>query len=630
MKELLNEINYAAVDTRATNIHHSTLAFNPQTVPVVSAEGILMDDKRHWSLVHSDALPAPCTIGDVADSSGEWTAIAEHRRGDVADYFVFGDYAGYAPIFYAFLPGKAVVFSGSFSGAVQGLKNLGGGTTLNVGNYLTLITGRARTFETLIASETMANEIHILRPDEALYIEHDAVKIVRRESLSPASMCQDYNQALTAAVDYTSNTISNLLSNNSDVLPLITLTGGVDSRLVLAFLKTTTFLQDFKVWTIDPRNRKDPNQRRIFTTDVEISNQIRKSYGLSWMTDWQRQKYSVSLAEALARHQSFYSNYLFRFYPARHIQLEKTPILTLRGGGGEILRGSSNARLANEQYEEYRHNGGELEDVDWAASNYLSRSFVTDKLRPIAQNYLGQQISIEGSESVREKLDRFYRNHRNRAHFGHHRDSETKRDFILQVLSNPYMQRLVELSDYEYISSSGVVRDLFNATEPELRKFPFESDAAHERLHLSSRDPYSYKDRDGWMSDFDDIAGKSELYDFQMFAEPGSRGEVTSGNVVQIGVSFIRDSFAVIEDLIPPDLRTAIHAQHKRVLSRLENKQIPLGKFMAIAASATDIVAPMAIDCARHFFTGYQEDSQISPKNILHDAAGPYRNHLSE
>lgn len=626
MKELLNEISYAAIDTRATSLGRSTLNHNPQTMPVVSLEGIVMDAERHWSLKHSDALPSRCTVGDIADSSGEWTAIAEDGDDGFSRYLVFGDYAGYAPIFYAFIPGKAIVLSGSFSGAVQGFKALGGSTTLNLGNYLTLISGRARTFETLIASETMANEIHILPPGEALSIEHESLTIVDREHLSPIPAGHNYEHALSAAVEYTSGTIAHVLSNASAAVPLITLTGGVDSRLVLAFLNTTPFLQDFKVWTMDPREKEDPNQRRIYTTDVEISNQIRKSYVLSWMSDWRRQKFSVSLTEALARHQSFYSNYSFQFYPAKHVQLEKDPILTLRGGGGEILRGSSNARIADAQYVEYRQNGGELEQVSWAASNYLSRSFLTNQLRPIAQEHLEDQLANSNTSTVREKLDVFYRNHRNRAHFGHHRVSETKRDSIVQVLSNPYMQRLVELSDYDYVSSNGIVLDLFNATDPELRRFPFESEAAHEKLHFPSNKPFNYADRDSWMSDFDAIKSRNEAYDFQLFAEPGRRGEHTTGSAQKDGVEFIREGFGIIQQLVSAELRAAVEVQHGRVLSRLENKQIPLGKFMAIVASTIDIVAPMGLDTARHFFTAYGADSSIiPPRNILHDAADPYR-----
>jgi len=625
MKKLLNEISYAGIDTRAMSLQRTTLEASPQSVPVVSVEGILMDPQRHWSSMHSDSLPSPCTVGEIADSSGEWTAIAEDQNGDFSRYLVFSDYAGYAPIFYSLVPGKAVVLSGSFSGAVQGIRAFGSNTTLNLGNYLTLITGRARTFETLIASETMANEIHILRPGEAISIDHQTVKIIDRDLLSPAATRSNYDDVLTASVEYTSNTIANVLSKNMDAVPLITLTGGVDSRLVLALLSTTEYLSAFRVWSIDPRKRKDPNQRRVFTADVEISNQIRKCYGLSWMSDWKREKVSASLMETLARHQSYYSNYFFQYYTAKHIQLEKDPIFTLRGGGGEILRGSSNARVSNNRYDEYVAAGGELEDVNWAAGHLLERSFLTNELRPISEDYLAKQLSSENPSSLREKLDTYYKDHRNRAHFGHHRMSEGKKDRILQVLSNPYMQRLVDLADYDYASKNGIVLDLFNSTEPDLRKFPFESEAAHKELHLPPTTPFNYADRDSWIADFDAIERRSKAYTFREFCEPGHRGEDIRSDTRGQGIAFISHGFRIIEQLVPSDLRRAVELQHERVLTRLNNKQIPLGKFMAIVASTTDIVAPMGLDSARHFFTAHGVGSSIPPKNLLHDAAEPYR-----
>jgi len=625
MKELLNEISYTAIDTRATNLRRGSLDGNPQSMPVVSVEGILIDTNRYWSLSHSDALPSRCMVGDIADSSGEWIALASQRQDDFYRYLAFSDYAGFAPIFYSFLPGQAVVLSSSFNGAVQGLKSLGGHTSLNLGNYLTLVTGRARTFETLIASETMANEIHILRPGEALAVENQAVTIVERQTLSPAASSSDYEHALTAAVDYTSNTISQAVTRNSEATPIITLTGGVDSRLVLALLSQTNYLNEFRVWSIDPRNSKSETQRQIFTADVEISNQIRKSLGLSWVSDWKRQKFSASLTENLARHQSYRSNYHFQFYTAKHIQIESHPIFTLRGGGGEILRGSSNARVTSNKFDEYVDAGGALDDARWAARGYLERSFLSNQLRPVAEAYLAEQLSTPNDSSLREKLDVFYKNHRNRAHFGHHRVSADKKDHILQVLSNPFMERLVELSDYDYASSSGIVLDLFKATDADLLKFPFESEAANEKLHLPGEAGFRYEKRDSWIADFDSIRSRSQAHDFQIFAEPGYRGEEFRGDVQEEGMAFIRQGFRIIEELVSPDLKRAVELQHARVLTRLDNRQIPLGKFMAIVASTTDIVAPMPLDTARHFFTTERAESRIPPKNMLHSAAKTYR-----
>lgn len=625
MKELLNEVSYIAIDTSASSIKRQALQEEITEMSVLSVAGTLTDSQRHWSLSFSDKLPTECTVAEIADSSGEWSAVAESRDDVASRYLVFSDYAGYAPVFYAFLPNRAVVLSDSFNGVIRGLYKLGHSASFNLGNYVTLISGRARTFETLISSETMANEVSILKPNEALLIEDEEVVIIDRNQLSQISDNNNYQTALRQAVEYTSQTISNYVSNNSHMTPLVTLTGGVDSRLVLAFLKSTGYLQDFRVWTMDPRNKKSPNQRKIYTIDVEIANQIRKHYGLEWMPSRKRQKFSVSLAESLARHQSFNSNYSFQFHPTQYLLLEKEPLLTLRGGGGEILRGSSGAQLAQSEYDSYLTNGGKLGQVDWAASDFLSRSLLTDPMRKVAHDFLVKQLDNKDTFSVREKLDSFYKGHRNRAHFGHHRISETRNDFILQVLSNPYMQRLVDLSSYDFVSKNGIVRDLFKGTEPQLLKFPFESDSAHRQLFKRSLRKFKYKGKDSWKTDFNALKSSSSSYDYTFPAEQGMRGEDTSVGLYDFAKTFIERGFRVVEDLAPAENRSDLAVQHEKIFSRVVNQQLPLGRLIAVVASATDVIAPMELNTARHYFTSRRRPGRIPPENILDFAARPYQ-----
>src|SRR5699024_211232 len=71
-----NEISYVAIDTRARHLNRGTAPKNVRRMSVVSASGILIDPKRHWSLTHYARLPEECTLDEIADSSGEWTPLA--------------------------------------------------------------------------------------------------------------------------------------------------------------------------------------------------------------------------------------------------------------------------------------------------------------------------------------------------------------------------------------------------------------------------------------------------------------------------------------------------------------------------------------------------------------------------
>lgn len=623
MKKLLHEITYVAIDTTAKRATHSHIGDDVREMRVVSASGILMDSRRNWSLTHSERLPERCKISDIADASGEWTALAADTNGRKARYVIFGDRSGFSPVFYSLLPQKAAVISDSFNGVVQGLTKLGASPSLNIRNYLTIVTGKTATFDTLVSSETMAEEIHILKPDEALFVDHDSVKVFSRSSLSLLSEIVDYKQALSLAIEQTSQTIQNFVSTSENALPLLTLTGGVDSRLVLALLTQTDVLRRFKVWTMDPRKSRNPNEQRVHTADVEIANQIRRSYRLQWMSPRRKSKFSVSVEESLARHQSFNSNFSFKFLPSKHLTLVEHKSLTLRGGGGELLRGTTGARLTEARYEKYRQGGGKLTAEAWTAKDYLGRSPLSDALRPLGEEFLREQFSASHT-SLRMKIDTFYRETRNRAHFGHHRVSAGVNDYIMQVLSNPHLQRVHELADYDYVSSNGIVLDLFTSTEPKLRKFPFESDEANKILHTPSRRGFKYKNRDSWSADFDLLGKQASPYPFLETAEPGMRGEDISRGIHAVAKAYIEEGFKILESLAPREFRGALERQHSTLISQVSKGNLSPGGVMAKVASAIDLVLPMPLDNARHFYTDLDSSPRIAPRNSLQNAASSY------
>lgn len=582
-----------------------------------------MDSRRNWSLTHSERLPERCKISDIADASGEWTALAADTNGRKARYVFFGDRSGFSPVFYSVLPQKAAVISDSFNGVVHGLSELGASPSLNIQNYLTLVTGKTATFDTLVSSETLAEEIYILKPGEALFVDHDRVEVFSRSSLSPLNDIVDYQQALGIAIEQTSQTIQNFVSTSGSALPILTLTGGVDSRLVLALLTQTAALRRFKVWTMDPRKSRNPNEQRVHTADVEIANQIRKSYKLQWMEPRRKNKFSVSVEESLARHQSFNSNFSFKFLPSKHLTLFEKKSLTLRGGGGELLRGTTGARLTEARYEKYRQRGGNLSAEAWTAKDYLGRSPISDELRPVGEEFLRQQLGASDT-SLRMKLDTFYRETRNRAHFGHHRVSAGVNDHIMQVLSSPYLQRVQELADYDYVSSNGIVLDLFKLTEPKLRRFPFESEEANQTLHIPGRRGFKYKNRDSWSADLDLLGKQVSSYPFLKTAEPGMRGEEISREIRAATKAYIEEGFRIIESIAPREFRGALERQHSALISQVGKGYLSAGGVMAKVASAIDIVMPIPLDYARHFYTDLDASPRITPRDPFQNAASGY------
>lgn len=553
---------------------------------------------------HSKQQPEACTVADIVDSYGEWTALAVSQLGDKKEYLVLGDQSGFAPIFYALLPGKAVIVSDTFSGAVQGFERLGGVISLNAPHYLTLISGKSNTFRNLISHETMANEINVLPYDSALYINHETASFVDRNLISAAQNLDDYNKALDYGIEFARGSIQRLVAASPHATPAITLTGGADSRAVFAILLGTGLAKEFGLWTIDPRGRTAPYQKRVYTADVEIANELRQYYDLHWMPPRRREKISVSYEESLAYHQSYNSNFAFTFGPSKAVAYNTHPILTLRGGGGEVLRGSVGARMASSKFAEHHQVGGELHPADWVVDHYLDSSFIVPQGKQQVYDYFKSALSHYTGDTLRQQIDAFYRATRNRGHFGHARKSAAANDYLMQVLTNPYLIRASEMMDYNDKITGKIVVDILDRTEPKLRTFPFENVTTSQQIMDSPKAKFTYANKHGWQTDYDRMKRENQPTQFRFSWEPGARGEHWNFQNFDSDLAFLQSGFSKILDFAEHEQRDVLEDQQKLTFKRQEERAIPVGSVSSKIASVLDVFEPMELDQpGRHYFT---------------------------
>lgn len=625
MKELLPEVSYIAIDTQSTTVGKASNVESPSEMHITSLSGVLSDSKRNWSLDHSIAIPSACTVFDIADSPGEWSALATTQKARFRKFLYFGDPSGFAPVFYSLIPGRALVISDTFSGIVQGVQRLGGNLSLNVEHYLTLISGKSTTFQNLISDQTMATEVRLLRYDKAITVDHERVDVFDRRILSRAQQFSDYENALDQSIEATATAIESLAEASTETTRAITLTGGADSRMVFAILVASGLEKKFNLWTIDPRVRKSPQQQQVFTADVEIANELRSYYGLRWMKPLPREKISVSFEEALAHHQSYNSNFAFTYKPSKALAFNSEALLSLRGGGGEILRGSGGARIAESRYEKYLENGGTQKESTWLAGEYTRGSFMTSATQPIVKTYLERTLDGYEAETLRETVDAFYRNTRNRGHFGHARKSMRGNDQIMLPLTNPHLLRAMELIDYPQKISGKLVIDLLDKTEPRLRDFPFENASTNRQLNNAPQHAFKFRNRDGWQKAFDSNDSLTAPTDFRPLWEPGTRGEISDSSISAKDFDFVSVGFDRLLDIVPNELRQLVSEQHKVSLGNYSDGIVPVGTMSAKVASALDVFAPMPLDRpGTHFFTGPVGSHRIPPSNDLANRASTY------
>lgn len=625
MKTLFPEVSYTAIETHATKICYEAEELNLPDMSVVSLSGIISDPSRFWSLSHSDRLPKDCLVSEIADSSGEWTALASHSESGHKEYLCFSDPSGFAPIFYSLVSGVGLVLSDTFSGAVQGVRRLGGKLSLDIENYLTLVSSQTTFFQNLISSRTMANEIGIVPFDKALYVNRDRVYAVSRRSFSAAARVTNYDTALDQGIASAVSTIECIMNENPSSTYAITLTGGADSRMVFGLLSMTGRAKEFGLWTIDPRDRKSAYQKRVFTADVEIANELRERYGLKWVAPFTKKKLSLSYEESMAIHQSHKSNFAFTHTPTNAISYNVTPAVTLRGGGGEILRGTGGALVMSSRYEKYRAAGGSSSDISWLVKEYLKGATFTTKAKSVAHNFLSKVLNQYCSNSLRESVDSYYRNTRNRAHFGHIRKTASVNDRLLQVLSGPYLLRAMELISYEEKLNGKLVLDLLDRTVPELRDVPFENKNTDKQLRRRNAQGFMFHNRDGWVRGFDKRGKPSRSVGFRTTMEPGARLEDWQFSVAERNASFILSGTDHVLDMTPPDYRELLADQHIEIVKRLDMRSQSANILSAKIASAIDVFDPMALDIpGRHVYTDLSRETGVSRSNIIRTKAHSY------
>lgn len=593
---------------------------------ISSMSGVLSDPDRYWNLSHSSELPSSATVAEVVDSSGEWTAMAESSENGLRKFLFFGDQSGFAPLFYAFLPGQALIVSDTFSGAVHGVQRLGGKISLNTQNYLVNISGKDSTFHNLVSTETMANEINLLPYDQALFVDNDSVSFFARSALSSAHQITSYAEALDRGIETAAQTIERIVNANADASLAITLTGGADSRMVLAILLKTGLAKNFGLWTIDPRDRKSEYQKKVFTADVEIANQLRQHYGMAWSQPFIRDKVALSYEESLAFHQSFNSNFAYTFKPSNALASNVEPVVTLRGGGGEILRGSGGARIYSRRYEKFIAEGGTERASVWLAEEYLKGSFTTQETQTAAVDFLSRVLMSQPGNTLRECIDNYYRSTRNRGHFGHIRKSAATNDRLLQVLTNPYLIRAMELQGYGDRISGQLVMDLLDRTSPELRDFPFENAETDKQLRRSSAESYEYRARHAWKTAFDKRGKPSRSVGYRSLWEPGNRGELKTQKAIgEQDAEFVRSGLARLLDTLPKEERSLVEEQQKLTLQHYSQGSLGVGTLSAKVASALEIFSPMPLDgVGNHYYTDPQRSQRIKSSGFMQRRASGY------
>lgn len=537
-------------------------------------------------------VEANISLADIRDSMGEWISVIRQSRSSF-DYLVLADRYGYGSTYYSYLPGEGLLVSDTFEGVSSALNARGRSLSLNLANYVTTIASSARTFLNPMSTETMIQQVSLLGPDEAIEVTQSTVRLISRTAVGGAHDVDDYNKAIQAGIELSTKAIQQLVQV-PDVEKRLTLSGGVDSRLALALLQAAGVQDEFSVFSMDPRTWKNRKTKHVIERDVQLANQLRIDAGMKWWAGAPQETLMMPVPASIRLHQKYKSNYYYLLYPSQAFSYFTIPQLTVRGGGGEILRSTLGGASMLKRYKRHlqENPSSNLNLSQWVASVYISWGDVAPGFKDYVTDALANAIGETDVDTFETHMNTYYFRTRNRAHFGHVRSDLQKGDVAVQLLSNPYFYQASQLISFEERAAGRLVKDIFNQAAPRLLDYAFEDEEWSERLANPDSVDVPQDDRT-WREGYDAAQrGYNATPARGWESSPSKRLRPNEQN--QFITSFVREGFAHLEELVERDARPHLEEQHDRVLSGLANGRFNANNTAAKMLSALESFLPDA------------------------------------
>lgn len=562
----------------------------PEEFAMLRVSGIAAAPGFDFNLDFSESLPQQITLSDFGPALGEWTAIAERRsKKDSAcsEFLICNDEYGYSPLFFSLLPGNKLIVSDSFQGVIYELMRNGITPTLNLNSYITTVTTKDSRFANPLAWQTHATEVYLLPPHFAIHVTSESAKIIDRKFI-PKSHHPSAEGLIKQGIDFVTGTLKRLSSNKNHSHSLL-LSGGVDSRAVLALVLAAGAGDTFALRSNDPRNYKSSYSYRVFEDDFFISYALGNHYKMAWLPPRSTSNINTSLEEGLRISQPTSSNFSHAFPAAHHHPIYSIPEISLRGGGGEPIKGAGFLSLAK-QVQEFSEKTGTAENApfdqfkDWFVNNAIIDSRFKQEVQD-SLDELQQWLQIDILEDL---MPSYYQHSRNRTHFGHAKFSTSTNLFSFQPLSNSFFYAASELQAKAELLNYNIARYIFSSTEPALLEFPFEDPEATQKLTRGSG-VVIQKNLETLDAHFRSIAKHRPKVEKITFR--GTTKETIPSDKNAALISMCRIVANELEQYFP-EYRSELKAVHKALFRALVKGTLSANLTVGRMMSARDIVAP--------------------------------------
>lgn len=423
-------------------------------------------------------------LSEVIKDSGQWFGLFTNKNNN--DKIVCSDYHGFATIFYAFIKGSntkgMIVISDSFRAVSNFIYKQGVSNSLNWEVILPHLITNTNLFTTRASKQTFHKDIYTLNHNEVFYIKDKEVTVIKRSKLFRRSSL-NYKQLMLSGIDKAIKNFELATKTNRKVC--FNLSGGKDSRVVLAMLLHSKSRDNINILTANPFNLPSGASKDILLEDFHLSSKISEYYKLNWFNREHFSQYKLSYDEQLNIWQDFRSNSSFEL-KIKTSQIKDCNELRITGIGGELIRsylGSSYKNNFPQWWSEVISKQLNTTQSLELLFRYLCNPWLIDSdLYQDAKESFVKSFTFNTSFEILEQIDESYLAYRSRAHSG----VRNVHDFEGAVLHYPLAQvdfcEASELLDKHDQDEGKLIFDIISETAPELNYLKFASPAWPERF----------------------------------------------------------------------------------------------------------------------------------------------------
>lgn len=436
---------------------------------IEDAWGVTVD-----SIANSPEFARQAPIEGILDLSGEWWCVAKARDGR---RLVLADRFGIQPLAIATattLDGPALWIGSSAAATARAVRAAGGQLPTNWSHVLEVIGAQHDFLDCLFDFSTPTAGIVLVPADRAVEIGSDGYRIVPRPTVRAEG---SYESLLTTGIARAMEDVRRLV--NSHETTVINLSGGKDSRVVLAIVMAAGYSDRIQVAATAPRPAgAGIAHAQTVTEDLAISAQLVKGLGLQWVDRRPPRDYWPSTLEGeLANFQHYRHGLTNQFVPLGLTYQLLEPQARINGAGGEIFRQYWSHKFSKHYvWKTMQHTEASREgDARLMLRALRSRLPIPEDLAEEGEASFLEGINHVSQGTLAHALDHHYLAFRMRGHAGGRRWGQTYGITNYSLLQQSALSRAAERLDPVEREGGKLLFDIIEQLAPELNDLEYQS-----------------------------------------------------------------------------------------------------------------------------------------------------------